>query len=56
MQSKTTSKGVEKPVRDKVEVKKEISKDKPVKGEIIKEHIIKEPKCSLISGDVNYII
>jgi hypothetical protein len=56
MQSNTTSKGVEKPVRDKVEVKKENSKDKPVKVETIKEHIIKEPKCSIISGDVNYII
>ena len=56
MQTNTTSKGVEKAVKDKVEAKKEVSKDKPVKKEIIKEHNIKEPKCSLINGDVNYII
>ena len=55
MQSNTTIKD-EKPVKDKEEVKTETAKETPVKEEKVKENVIKEIKCSLICGDVNYII
>jgi hypothetical protein len=53
MQSNTATKVEDKPEKQKVEVK---AKDKSKKDEIVKEHIIKEVKCSIIDGGVNYII
>ena len=55
MQSNTI-KVVETPVKAKEEIKEKVSKETPVKEEKPKENIIKEIKCSLICGEVNYII
>ena len=56
MQSNTTSKEEKKPVKEKDEIKKEISNEKPVNEGKVKVHISKEIKCSIIDGGVNYII
>jgi hypothetical protein len=59
MQSNTVSEVDNKPEKEKEKEKpKEVVKETPV-NEVkvkVKEDIIKETKCSLICGDVNYII
>lgn len=55
MQSNTI-KVVEKPVKDNEQIKEKVVKETPVKEGKVKENIVKETKCSLICGEVNYII
>lgn len=55
MQSNTI-KVVEKPVKNNEQNKEKVVKETPVNKEKVKENIVKETKCSLICGEVNYII
>jgi hypothetical protein len=56
MQSSTASEVVNKPEKAKESLKVEVVKAKTVNEVKPKEQFTKEVKCSIICGDVNYII